>query len=178
MSQSDFRVDIIVDPKDIARLNRIAGESPKLVVKAWAGSVARVLNQMRKALREGGGAYGVPTWAQRHHITLRLGHYAWGGQIQRALSRWGNPYRGGQYWGFAGRVQEWFGEDLQTAEMRAYRPAEASYLRRRLKTKNIGTYTRPARPFIEPFSRHILSTLRKEFMPRLDRLVAKEINKK
>lgn len=172
---NDFKY--ILDPEDVKRLDRISARFPKLVVRQWAGVARQISNIMRKTLASGGGRNGVPVWAPRHHITLQLGKRVWGGMLSNTITNWGNPFQGGQYWGFPSGVREWFGEDLQTAEERPFSRAERGYLRRRLNIKNPGVYTRPERPFLKPFSDDIPTIIREEFFPRVMKALNKELKK-
>lgn len=168
---------LILNPEDVKRLDRISARFPGLVVRQWAGVARHIANAMRKTIAVGGGRNGVPAWAPRHRITLRLGKPAWGGMIGKTITAWGNPFTGGQYWGFPAGIREWFGEDLQTAEERPFTRRERRYLRRRLGLKDPGTYIRPERPFIQPFSRKIPGMIRQEYIPRVMKALRKELNK-
>lgn len=173
---NDFR--FILNPEDVKRLDRISARFPKLVVRQWVGTATHITNRLRKTLKSGGGRDGVPAFAPRSSVTLRLGKTAWGGKLKRTITKWGNPFRGGQYWGFPGGLAEWFGEHIQTSELRPYRPGERRFLQWQLRTRNIGDlYRRPARPLIAPFAGEVPGMIRKEFVPRVMRALNKELKK-
>lgn len=165
----------LLSPEDVKRLDRVSARFPGLVVRQWAGVANHIANRLKRTLQAGGGINGVPAWAPRHAITLRLGKPTWGGMISKSIAKWGNPFTGGQYWGFPAGIREYFGEDLQTAEARDFTRREKSYLRRRLKMRDPGTYNRPERPLIAPFAAGIPVTIRKEFVPRVMRALEKEL---
>ena len=138
----------------MARLER---ETPRTFRSALAGAATRVQNRLRKLMREQGGMYGVPKFAERHELTGMLWPGRKFGGVLAEEDRI-KKYKKGDGWvvGWVDRLAEWASAH-QGSLRYEFEPWQKSFFHRkagaRLKGYKIPAYySRPARPVIDPFA--------------------------
>lgn len=170
-------IELEVMAEDIAWLREQQVKFPEVVKAHFAGSVMWMKNRFSKALKSGGGCFGVPKFAPRAGVTMRLHGKRWGGHIKpKALSKaWRK--NGKQIIGIPDNNPATvnFGRSLQTAETRSWSRKERRYMYRRVVFDLLRPqYTRPARPIVAEFADSQFPEMVAEIRKRVDRTLKSE----
>lgn len=153
MSTRDYTVEF--SKEDIRAIERIAAREPKAVRSGWNATVTRATASLRKAIRTGGGNYGVATFPAQDTSMFRGGQWAGrlgGASLKRTILKKSRGMRA--VIGFNPEMEKdaasRFGEAFQVSESRAWTKKERWVIHRFLRMRTIinPTYHRPAREII------------------------------
>ena len=164
-----------IDEADRRWLQQMSKKFGAVVNAAFVGVVTRMKNRMAKSVANGGGLYGIPTFAPRSPITEKLHGPRWGGQIpQKSLIRYWRK-GGKQIIGFPDNnpATVAFGQSLQIAEFRAFSKIERRYIHRH-GFRVVGNYDRPRRPVIDAFAEANAPDLLRETRARVEKILSDE----
>lgn len=186
MSKRDYTVEF--SKEDIRAIERIAAREPKAVKSGWNASVTRATASLRKAIRTGGGNYGVPAFPPQDTSMFRGGQWAGrlgGASLKRTILKKSRGMRAviGFNPDFGKNAAASFGEAFQTSASRAWTKKERWVIHRFLRMRTIlnPTYHRPAREIIPGFAGYlrgwlpktVRETTEKRYRSILKRRVAK-----
>ena len=165
------------------RLRDLARAFPSKARRVWYYIARKYRDELRDAVASQGGLHGVPKWSKPASLTRALRRRnTVGGVLARreniVMFRRGSA----QQIGWRSSLAP-YAEALQTAERRGWSAHERAKLRaisrkvprmRRLISSALSAgYSRPARPVIEPFARHVQATISARVAERIDKVLAR-----
>lgn len=168
-------------------LSRLERETPRTFRAAQRAAATRAQNRLRKVMRQGGGVYGVPSFAPLNSLTIQIGRYT--GPIGGVLAEKDKivKFRNGDGWviGWPDRLAGWAG-GWQRSEKYLFNDVQRRWMHINHRSldgvKLPAYYDRPARPIIDPFTQHLADWFPGEVIAQFERKVknllkrGKEIN--
>lgn len=170
-------IEVTTMTEDIEWLRRQQRLFPEVVKAHFAGSVRWMVARFAKALKVGGGIYGVPTFAPRAGLTIKMHGRRWGGNISpKALAKaWRK--NGKQIIGIPdnNKATVNFGRSLQTAETRPWTKKQRRNFKRRDVFELLNPmYSRPARPIVAEFANDQFPEMVADIRKRVEKTLRSE----
>lgn len=138
------------------RLHRLEKQFPRTMYAAFGAAAKHAKNMFAKAMRMGGGAYGVPKMAPHHEISriLRPGQRMGGVLADKRRIVMYKIDADTQYIGWPDALAKWASR-FQESETRTFAPGTRRWMHTRGVRVVPQTYQRPERDVVESFARHL-----------------------
>lgn len=158
-------------PESLRELSRLEREAPKTFSAAYKFAITRSRKALVSVMKHHGG-HGVPRFAARNEMTIRLGRGRRESGVLSLANRIKYTRVGPEafFLSWVGTLGEWAAKKYQAGATYAF-SKDMRYCLHRLRIKDVpALYERPDRPIIEPlhaylaqnFHRYVLETFEKK----------------